>query len=222
MAAERCPLCQGKLKNGECLSCGYRPPDEGDISALYNYDPTDYPQPQAVREITPDVRMEEIYPNRPEIPDIKVHDEQNQTIGKYGTGANQAAWQQAKQAQAQQQAKQAQQVQQAQQIQQRQQAQQNNPYANNGSFTPYQSPVAPKNIPTNLPPVLGGNLPTPTNQDTVNSFGEFFRKYWWALLLSLFVPFLGLIFYAIYQHKLDKKYNILFIVAFFVGRILFL
>lgn len=215
MAAERCPLCQSKLKGGECPSCGYRPPDESDISALYNYDPTDYPQPeqQAVREIMPDVQMEEIYPGRPEIPNIKVHDQQNKTVGVYGTGANQEAWQKAKQAEQARQAKQAEQVQQA---QQRAQKNSQNPYADNGSFRPYQSPPTAKNIPTNLPTILGGNLPSPNSSDTVNSYGDFFRKYWWALLLSLFIPFLGLIFYAIFKDKLEKKYNILFIVVFFL------
>ncbi len=84
--AERCPLCQGKLQNGECVSCGYRIPDEDDISALYNYDPSDYPQPEEehIREIIPDVQMEEIYPDRPDPIDIKVRNDQGKTIGQNG------------------------------------------------------------------------------------------------------------------------------------------
>lgn len=93
MAAERCPLCQSRLKNGECESCGYRLPDEGDISALYNYDPTDYPQEQpAVREITPEHQMEEIYPNRPEPIDFKVRDNDGKTVkgnGNHSSGVGQ-------------------------------------------------------------------------------------------------------------------------------------
>lgn len=86
MAAEKCPLCQNKLKNGECPSCGYKLPDEGDISAYYNYDPSDYPQEQpAVREITPEIQMEEIYPNRPEPIDFKVRNDDGKTVGSpYG------------------------------------------------------------------------------------------------------------------------------------------
>ena len=81
MAAERCPLCQSKLKNGECESCGYKLPDEGGISAYYNYDPSDYPQEQpAVREITPEHQMEEIYPNRPEPIDFKVRNDEGKTV----------------------------------------------------------------------------------------------------------------------------------------------
>lgn len=82
MAAERCPLCQSTLNNGECASCGYRIPDEGGISAYYNYAPSDYPREQpAVREITPEHQAEEIYPNRPEPIDlIKVRNDEGKTV----------------------------------------------------------------------------------------------------------------------------------------------
>lgn len=81
MAAEKCPLCQSRLKNGECESCGYRIPNEDNISAYYNYDPSDYPQEQpAVREITPEVQMEEIYPGRPEPIDFKVRNDEGKTV----------------------------------------------------------------------------------------------------------------------------------------------
>ena len=229
MAAERCPLCQSKLKNGECLSCGYRPPDEGDISALYNYDPTDYPQPQqGVREIIPDVQMEEIYPNRPEMPDIKVHDEQNNTIGRYGNnvGYNNAQGRHndpggyggtqnnnpnpyAENGN----------------FTPYQSPQNNNnpnPYANNGNFRPYQSPPTPKNIPTNLPPIVGANLPSPASSDDINSYSDFFKKYWWALLLSfLFSPFGGIICFSIFKNKVDIKYRWVFLGIMFL-RIFFL
>ncbi|MCH5194524.1 MAG: hypothetical protein J1F11_11215 [Oscillospiraceae bacterium] len=253
MAAERCPLCQSKLKNGECLSCGYRLPDEGDISALYNYDPSDYPQEQpAVREIIPDVQMEEIYPGRPEMPDIKVHDEQNNTVGRYGTGANRESGQ----------------GQQNKQInippdvahlfdangnfiagnKHPQQNNSPNPYADNGSFTPYQSPPQQKSnnpyanngnfSPYQTPPQQNNN-PYANNgnfqpyqkhtgfnysstQSDINSYGDFFRKYWWALLLSVLVPFLGIIFFITFKNKVDRRYAMLFIVAFFIGRIFFL
>lgn len=80
VAAEKCPLCQSRLNNGECESCGYKLPDENDIKALYNYAPSDYPQEQpAVREITPEYQMEEIYPNRPEPIDFKIRNDEENT-----------------------------------------------------------------------------------------------------------------------------------------------
>ncbi len=67
--AERCPLCQGKLQSGKCVSCGYRMPDEDDISALYNYDPSDHPQPEEenIREMIPEI-PEEDDPETEDIP----------------------------------------------------------------------------------------------------------------------------------------------------------
>lgn len=41
MALDRCPLCGDKLLHGECIGCGYRPPDEDRLSAPYNLDPED-------------------------------------------------------------------------------------------------------------------------------------------------------------------------------------
>ncbi len=81
--AKKCPLCGGKLKNNYCESCGYAVPDDEELSALYNLDPSDYPQPQeqpAVREIIPDIQAEEIYPNRPEAPKFKVRDDEGKTV----------------------------------------------------------------------------------------------------------------------------------------------
>ena len=209
MAAERCPLCQSKLKNGECLSCGYRPPDESDISALYNYDPTDYPQPQqAIREIIPDVQMEEIYPNRPAMPDIKVHDDQNNTIGGYG---GQGVY-----------------------VNKTPQNNNPNPYAENGTFKPYQSPTQQQQQqqPTgqqssNPNPYAGGNFqpyqkPSPFSHSTSsgNTFGEFLKGYWIFLLLSFLFNPLGIIFFAIFRNKVESKYRWLFIAVMFL-RVLF-
>lgn len=41
MEQNKCPLCGGKLLHGECIDCGYRPPDEDRLSAPYNLDPED-------------------------------------------------------------------------------------------------------------------------------------------------------------------------------------
>lgn len=86
MAIKKCPLCGGKLDKNYCDSCGYSVPDEEDISALYNYDPSDYPQEEpAVREITPEHINEEIYPNRPEPMEFKVREETDKTEEKKDT-----------------------------------------------------------------------------------------------------------------------------------------
>lgn len=72
---KKCPLCGGKLEKNYCDSCGYAVPDEEDISALYNYDPSDYPAEEPIREITPEHITEEIYPNRPKPVELKVREE---------------------------------------------------------------------------------------------------------------------------------------------------
>ncbi|MGN0587350.1 MAG: hypothetical protein ACI4JF_08700 [Oscillospiraceae bacterium] len=74
-----CPLCGGKIVRGECKVCGYEPPEESDIAAPYDIDPSNdrfgttedkyipfeelYPQRKA------DVKQEERQDN---IPNIKV------------------------------------------------------------------------------------------------------------------------------------------------------
>lgn len=124
---KKCPLCQGKLLNGECLSCGYKPPDEDDISAIYNYDPSDYPQEEPkMREIAPDPYMEEIYPNKAATPEFKVRDDAGKTVRNDQNAANPYANSGA--------------------FKPYQSPQNNNnnnnnanPYANNGNFNPYTS-----------------------------------------------------------------------------------
>ncbi len=59
----QCPLC-GELTTGStCFKCGYVMPDEEELAALYNLDPSDYPQSAAVREIVPERISAEIYPD---------------------------------------------------------------------------------------------------------------------------------------------------------------
>lgn len=204
MAAKRCPLCGGNVKDNYCDSCGYSLPDEEDISALYNYDPTDYPQEEpAIREITPEHITEEIYPNRPEPINFKVREEQkqespkespfvnpyaNQNNGASGTswagGANGTAGQQ--------------QGQQGQspyagpyiditKLPKNNPNQNQNPYANNGNFKPYTNP---------------------NTNSSGGSFGEFWKKYWLFALLTLFIPPVwGIIWLLMDGKKLDKKYK---------------
>lgn len=128
MAAKKCPLCGGSVKNNYCDSCGYSLPDEEDISALYNYDPSDYPQEEpAIREITPEHITEEIYPNRPEPVEFKVREETKKDspfvnpYAEQNNGANTGG---------------------ASPYANNNPPQNQNPYANNGGFTPYTNPTS--------------------------------------------------------------------------------
>lgn len=175
MAMKKCPLCGGNVKNNYCDSCGYSLPDEEDISALYNYDPSDYPQEEpAIREITPEHITEEIYPNRPEPMEFKVREEekkdspfvnpytnQNNGVG----GANGAS-----------------------------------PYANNtpkqsDNQSPYARPYTNNNPPQNTPQqnqnpyANGGFTPyTNTTNSSDGSFKAFMEKSWVILLIMLLMP----------------------------------
>ena len=71
--AAKCPLCGGKTVNNECMSCGYRLPDEDDISSLYNYDPSDYPQPQE-KPTMPETGYNYAEPEPADTPEIKVRE----------------------------------------------------------------------------------------------------------------------------------------------------
>lgn len=70
--AEKCPLCGGPLEENICGTCGYSPPPDEELAALYNLDPSDYPSEGPVREVISKHISEEIYPNRKKIA-VKVH-----------------------------------------------------------------------------------------------------------------------------------------------------
>lgn len=115
MAENKCPLCMGKLKDSECPSCGYRLPDEERISSIYNHDPINTPSPQpAVREIIPEIEMEEIYPNRQEPPKFKVRTDDGKTVREDYRSEDVTKTESS-----------------------------GNPYENDGSFTPYQKSGSP-------------------------------------------------------------------------------
>lgn len=206
MAAKKCPLCGGNVKNNYCDSCGYSLPDEEDISALYNYDPSDYPQEEpAIREITPEHITEEIYPNRPEPMEFKVREEEKKDspfVNPYAEqhnglgGANGAS-----------------------------------PYANNntpkqsGSPSPYAGPYINNNPPQNNPnqnknPYASNGNFTPytnTTNSSNGSFAEFMKKYWVILLIMLLMPrilslILGISFFKNVSGE-DEKFRKYYIIA---------
>lgn len=198
MAAKKCPLCGGSVKNNYCDSCGYSLPDEEDISALYNYDPSDYPQEEpAIREITPEHITDEVYPNRPEPVEFKVREEEkkdspfvnpyaNQDNGLGGASpyANNTPKQSGGQSPY------------AGKYANNNPPQNQNPYANNGNFTPYTNP----------------------NQNASDaSFGEFIKRYWIVLLIMFLMPrfisiIIGLSMLRTFKEE-DKQFRIHMIIA---------
>ena len=235
MAAERCPLCQSKLKNGECESCGYRLPDEGGISAYYNYDPSDYPQEQpAVREITPEHQVEEIYPNRPEPIDFKVRDDQGKTVPASGQNGQQYYGTNSPYGQYPQQGQYG--GQQGQQGtpyyrtnspygQYRQQGQYGGQpgqpyYRTNGQQGQYQQTGQYGGWPyvrNNNGNPYSGNNP----QGTGGTFPEFLKQYWWLFLIIFLIPAIGpmagILIYSRNKHKINQKYHWIIIVAIILG-----
>lgn len=243
MAAERCPLCQSRLKDGECPSCGYRLPDEAGLSALYNYDPTDYPQEQpAVREITPEHQMEEIYPGRPEPIDFKVRNDEGKTIG--GT-QNSPYYQNNRQYGQYGQYGQAGQYG-GQNMGQDQNGQPYQPYyRNNGQYGQYQKngQYGRQNDQQGQPyqPYYGNNgqygqyrqtgqyVPYQPSgngnyQNTAGDFSEFFKKFWWLMLILFLVPFpFNIIVYALLKKMnigIDPKFQKVLLIVIVLGIIL--
>ena len=204
MAVKRCPLCGGSLKNNYCDSCGYSLPDEEDISALYNYDPTDYPQEEpAIREITPEHITEEIFPNRPEPFEFKVREETKHDSPKdspfvnpyanQNNGANTASGA--------------------------------SPFANNtpnqsGGQSQYAGPYINNNPPQNQNPYANSGNFKPyasSNTNSGGSFGEFLKKFWLLALITLFIPFVGIAWLIIENKNLEKKYRTYIIVLIILG-----
>lgn len=208
MAMKKCPLCGGKLDKNYCDSCGYSVPDEEDISALYNYDPSDYPQEEpAIREIPPEHIAEEIYPNRPEPVEFKVREEekkdspfvnpyaeQNNGVGNAGANTPKAS-----------------------------------PYANNtpkqsGGQSPYAGTYKNNNPPQNSPqqdqnPYANGSFTPYTNSTNSSngSFGEFLKKYWLLLLIMFLMPrvfslIIGISFYRNIKGE-DEKFRKYYIIS---------
>ncbi|MBQ5319659.1 MAG: hypothetical protein J6K17_11235 [Oscillospiraceae bacterium] len=201
MADERCPLCMEKLKNGECMSCGYKLPDEENISSIYDYEPAEYPEPEpAIREITPEVQMEEIYPNRAETPMFKVRDDEGHTVRSRIDLTKPSS------------------------------KPDNNPYANATDSNPNASngnpnasdgnPYAgytPDGVPNKTSGSPFANQSVYSSVDT-ESTEAFWKKYWWLLLLSFFAPIVGIILNSTMKNELKQyKANYLVIIAIVLG-----
>lgn len=207
MADNRCPLCMEKLKHGECASCGYKLPDEENISSIYSTEPMEYPEPEPIREIIPEVQMEEIYPDRQM--KFKVRDDDGKTVrttGKIDLNKKSEA-------------------------DANPYASNGNPYASNGNpdasnGNPYASdgnPYAgytPEGVPNKSSGSPFANQSVYTSVDT-ESTSAFFKKYWWLLLLSFFMPIIGIILNATMKNELKLyKANYLVIIAIVLGFII--
>lgn len=198
MADERCPLCMERLKNGECSSCGYRLPDEENISSIYDAEPIEYAEPEPIREITPEIQMEEIYPNREEtaVPKFKVRTDEGKTVRTNYSGDTSGTW--------------------------------NKPETEKRGFTesnqrtnanPY-SGYTPEGVPNKSG---GSPFANPSANQSVDteSTSAFWKKYWWLVLLSFFIPIAGIIAYSVMKSELKQyKASYIIIIAIVVGFIL--
>lgn len=196
MADERCPLCMEKLKHGECASCGYKLPDEENLSAIYDAEPAEYYEPEPVREITPEIQMEEIYPYREEteMPKFKVRDDEGKTVRSRIDLAS---------------------------IDKKKNSSDNatggNPNASNGN--PYAG-YTPEGVPNSSG---GSPFANPSvNQSTdTESTSAFMKKYWWLLLLAFMFPIIGIIINSTMKHELKQyKASYLVIIAIVLGFVL--
>jgi len=222
MPKKTCPLCGGKLKNNYCESCGYDVPEDDDLSALYDMEPENDAFGEVVREVTPDVQSEEIYPNRPagydtayEQPKFKVRDNNGNTVhqNQYGQQLPPSPFTQQNGQNGQ-----------NQQSQQSQQNQQNaSPYRwyggcggaqnNGGNAAPPPSPFANQGGQGGQ-----GSQGSKRGQTTqYASAGDFMKSYWWLLLLSFFIPIAGILILVYREKYIDKKYIGIVIAAIVLG-----
>ncbi len=205
MADERCPLCMEKLKHGECASCGYKLPDEENLSAIYDAEPAEYYEPEPVREITPEIQMEEIYPYREEtaIPNFKVRDDEGKTVRSRIDLAS---------------------------IDEKKNSNYNPyamPYPNNNPNATGDNPNASNGnpyagyTPEGVPNSSGGSPfanPSVNQSADTESASAFWKKYWWLVLLSFFIPIVGIILYSTMKSELKQyKASYIMIIAIVLG-----
>ncbi len=222
MPKKTCPLCGGKLKNNYCDSCGYDVPEDDDLSALYDMEPENDAFGEAVREVTPDVQSEEIYPNRQdrpvgydtayEQPKFKVRDNRGNTVHQHQNHGHQPPPSPF--------AQQNSQNGQNQQAQNNRHNQQNaNPYGgyggyggtqNNGGNAPQPSPYANR----------GGHNGQNKQTTQYANASDFIKAYWWLLLISFFIPWVGIIILVSILKSIDQKYIGIVIAAIVLGFVL--
>lgn len=222
MPKKTCPLCGGKLKNNYCESCGYDVPDDGDLSALYDMDPENDAFGEVVREITPDVQAEEIYPNRPagldtayeqyqqyQQPKFKVRDSGGNTVHQ-----NQYGQQSPPPPSAQQ------------NVQNGQNGQNANPYAGYGPYGGYGGNGGAQNNGGNASPPpspyanRGGQNRQNKQPVRYANTGDFIKAYWWLLLISFLVPIAGIAILISIKKAIDQKYIGIVISVIVLGFIL--
>ncbi|MBQ7980052.1 MAG: hypothetical protein IJ305_00425, partial [Oscillospiraceae bacterium] len=160
------------------------------------YDTEPISQPEPIREITPEIQMEEIYPNRAE-PKFKVRDDEGKTVrtdvkvdlnkkSKTNTSDGNPN------------------------------ASDGNPNASNGN--PYAGYT-----PEGVPNKSGSPFANPSanfSADTESVQG-FLKRYWWLLLLSFFIPIVGIILYSTMKNELKMyKASYLVIIAIVLGFII--
>ncbi len=199
MADNRCPLCMEKLKHGECASCGYKLPDEENISSIYNTEPVSQPEPEPIREITPEIQMEEIYPNRDSALKFKVRDDKGKTVRVDLTKPEDKTDNQAN-------------------------GTDSNPYESNGNpnasdGNPYAG-YTPEGVPNKSggSPFANQSVYSPVDTESTSAF---MKRYWWLLLLSFFMPIIGAIVYASMKNEVNQyKAKHFVIIAIVLGFII--
>ena len=210
--ANKCPLCQGKVEQGYCVSCGYRVPDESDIENLtskYSLNPEEEqpsfkPFKDASVRVAPDIKVASNTRPQPYTPPQTPH-------GNFGQAANNTAsqwnnthpqqnnntgWQNGTG------------------TQNGNNAAQGVPYSGAGSRqgTGWQSGTGVQNQAKQYTP-RGNNVPFEPYQPNVYnnngsySSGEkgFIAQRWWMILVAVLVPIVGFILAATLKTNYDPE-----------------
>ncbi|MCL2054724.1 MAG: hypothetical protein FWG90_09885 [Oscillospiraceae bacterium] len=159
MAAKKCPLCGGKIILEYCDACGFRVPDEKNISALYDLTPDSYPTyVENNSDFIPASMEREAALDLPPPPPIQV----SETLRSV-------------------------------------EFPQRSPYR-----SPYQTPNQ------------TGRNAKHENEPHGNSsiISDFIKDAWWKVLITLFIPFAGILFCFQYLEKSNEnpKYSVYFVV----------
>lgn len=200
MATEKCPICGGKIVLEYCDSCGFRVPNEENISSLYNYDPSDYPAEDEnvmdyapefmVREAIPEVQAEEIYPQR-EVYKMPSVNDTEQNINPYTDNRQNNA----------------------------------SPYTtntNNFNNTQNDNPYAGFN-PANDNRYMNNNIDNNSGGDFISLLGSFIKDAWWKIIITFFVPYAGFLFAYLYKKSAGVNSRHSSYAAFFlIGTIVFI